>query len=220
MTRSQAEAGRSDIGRRIRQQRIRSGMSVEHAAVAAGMASEYLKYVETCTVPNVSQGTLMRIAAALGVSAAELAGGSPVQRPELEPGGQPVLAEMTSAECRDHLSAGRIGLVVFDEPGHGPVAIPAIYTMDGDDLIIRSTDSSIAANAQHGRVSFDVDHFDDHLASGWSVLLTGTATPVSQADLRRLTGKDIGQVTGIFIRLTGQRLTGRRITGVSRPPAS
>ncbi|HUB42874.1 MAG TPA: pyridoxamine 5'-phosphate oxidase family protein [Streptosporangiaceae bacterium] len=169
--------------------RIQAGMSVEQAAVAAGMAAEYIRYVETSPAPNVSQATLMRLAAALGSSLDELAGTGPIQRPDHEPDAQPLLIEMTPTECWDHLLAGRLGRVVFDEPGRGPVAIPAEYSMDGNDVIIRTVaNNSVALHAQHGRVSFDVDHFDDGLAGGWSVLLTGTATPITgQAELDRTT---------------------------------
>jgi len=193
-------------------------MSIEQAAIAAGMAPEYLRYVEDGASPNVSQASLMRIAAALGVSAAELAGAGPAERVKQESDGHPILTEMSRAECRDRLLGAHLGRVVFDEPGRGPVAIPAEYTMDGNDVIIRAVKGSSVAAHAHGRVSFDVDHFDGRLAGGWSVLLTGMATPISNpADLRHLTGRGTGRPADAFIRLAACRVTGRRITSGSEP---
>jgi uncharacterized protein len=217
MTRTEDASDGSDVGRRITQERTRAGMSVEQTAAVAGMAAEYIKYVETSAAPNVSQATLIRLAAAFGVTTAKLAGAGPDQRPPRQADSHLVLTEMTPTECQDHLAVGRVGRVVFDEPGRGPVAIPAEYTMDGNDVIIRSiADVKVAAHAQHGLVSFDVDHFDDGLDGGWSVLLTGTAAPVTgRGDLSRLSFPEAAQCTDVFIRLNARRITGRHITAAN-----
>ena len=59
--------------------------------------------------------------------------------------------------------------------------------MDGDDVIFRtSSDSTVAEGIHQQPVSFDVDHLDDALGEGWSVLLTGTASVItSPAEVSR-----------------------------------
>jgi hypothetical protein len=94
--------------------------------------------------------------------------------------------------------------------------------MDGDDVIFRTSGSSgvgadIQVNAALAqRVSFDVDHLDDALGEGWSVLLSGTARVVTDpAELDRVKALDIEPWAGgerdVYVRLVPTEITGRRI---------
>jgi transcriptional regulator with XRE-family HTH domain len=207
-----------DLGRRIAEQRRRAGLSIEDAAAAAGMSPEYLSYLETGPEPNASVAALESLALALGVPFGALTGaGMDLAPGRPEAAANPVLTELTAAECRSHLAAGGVGRIVFDEQGRGPVAIPVNFQMDGDDIIFRTdAGSPVERNVQHGRVSFDVDHIDDALAEGWSVLLTGTARVISDdAELRRLADLGIepwaGGGKGTYVRMIAEQVTGRRI---------
>ena len=63
-----AESAGTDTGRRIAEQRARAGLTVAEAAERAGMAPEYLAYLESSMAPNPSQAALIRLAAALGTT--------------------------------------------------------------------------------------------------------------------------------------------------------
>jgi hypothetical protein len=54
------------------------------------------------------------------------------------------------------------------------------YRMLGDDIVFRTSESgSAAAATAQPRVSFSVDHLDDALAEGWSVLASGEAAVIT-----------------------------------------
>ena len=62
----------------------------------------------------------------------------------------------------------------------GPVAVPVNYRMRGDDIVFRTSESgSAAAATAQPRVSFSVDHLDEALAEGWSVLASGEAAVIT-----------------------------------------
>jgi hypothetical protein len=213
-----AETAGTDIGRRIAEQRTSKGLTVADAAERAGMAPEYLAYLESSMAPNPSQAALTRLAAALDTTPGSLSGA----RLNLPPGQRSaatgaVLDSMTVAECRQHLADGGIGRFLFVEPGRGPVAIPVNFRMDGDDVVFRtSTGGSVSAGLHERRVSFDVDHLDDALSEGWSVLLTGKAHIITDpAGLARADALHIEPWADgdrpVYVRLSASQITGRRI---------
>ena len=218
-----AEAAGTDLGRRIAEHRGRAGLTVAQAADRAGMSPDYLAYLESSMSANPTPASLTRLAAALNVQPGALTGAGLNQPPgQRDAGARPVLETLTEAECRTHVAAGGIGRFLFDEPGRGPVAIPVNYMMDTDEVIFRTgRHTSIAevlgqdqAHQQH--VSFDVDHLDDALAEGWSVLLTGTAQVITEPrELERAAALGIrpwpGGERDVFIRMSVSQVTGRRI---------
>jgi Pyridoxamine 5'-phosphate oxidase len=65
-------------------------------------------------------------------------------------------------------------------------------------------------------VSFDVDHMDDALGMGWSVLLTGDAVLISDpAELERVVALHIEPWAGgdrpLYVRFRAREVTGRII---------
>jgi transcriptional regulator with XRE-family HTH domain len=213
-----AGAGSTDLGRRIAEQLDKAGLTLQEAADRAGMSATYLAYLETSSAPNPTQATLNRLAAALDVPPAALTGAGL----ELPPGqGGPersaVLDNLSPDECRRYVAAGGVGRFLFDDEQRGPVALPVNYRMDGDDVVFRTAnDDVVAEGAQHQRVSFDVDHFDDALGEGWSVLLSGTAGVISDpGELAKAAALGIQPWAGgdrnIYVRLTPSQITGRRI---------
>jgi transcriptional regulator with XRE-family HTH domain len=209
--------GGTDLGRRIREHRRQAGLSVEEAAARAGIAASYLDYLETSRTPNPTQSALARLAAALGTSAPALAGAwldlppgrqAPLERPVLEP--------LTAAQCRGYLGTSGVGRLVLVEP-RGPVAIPVNYAMLGNDIVIRTSErASLAAGIGQPRVSFEVDHLDEALAEGWSVLVSGQARVVTDPDeLAAVSALGIAPWAGggrdTYIRIVASDVTGRRI---------
>ncbi len=211
-------AGGTDLGRRIREARERTGLSQAETARAAGLSPQYLVYLESGEDSYPTQATLIRIAAALGASVRTLSGAGlnlpPGQRGAAT---HPALADLSPDQCQALITPGGVGRVVFIEEGRGPVAIPVNYQMDGNDVLFRTSSSAgIGDGARQASVSFDVDHIDDALGEGWSVLLTGTANVVTDpAELERLTALRIEPWAGgdrpTYVRLRPRQVTGRVI---------
>jgi nitroimidazol reductase NimA-like FMN-containing flavoprotein (pyridoxamine 5'-phosphate oxidase superfamily) len=132
-----------------------------------------------------------------------------------------VLTSLSADECRALIARGGVGRVLFVEAGRGPVAIPVNYRMDGDDVVFRTGGGTrLADSLQQESVSFDVDHLDEALGEGWSVLLTGTAIVITDpGELDRVRSLDIEPWAGgdrqTYIRLRAHLVTGRaiRVTG-------
>lgn len=211
-------AGGTDIGRRIGEQRKRAGLSRDDAAQRAGLAPEYLAYLESSKEPNPAQATLIRLAAALGTSVGALSGAGQTMPPgQRGTAVHPVLTDLTPAQCAQLIAPGGVGRVLFIEEGRGPVAIPVNFRMDGADVVFRTGDGPLSAAAGSQSVlSFDVDHIDDALSEGWSVLLTGTASVITDPEeLRRAASLGIEPWAGgdrpAYVRLRPHRVTGRAI---------
>jgi len=228
-----ATFGGTDIGRRISEQRGRLGLSRAEVAERAGLAPDYLAYLESSQGPYPTQATLIRLAAALDTSVGALCGAGLTLPPGQRGAGQhPVLESLTEAECRTLIEPGGVGRILFVEPGRGPVAIPVNYRMDGSDVVFRTagggrvveallsipgtTLAAPAGDTEQASVSFDVDHLDEALGEGWSVLLTGTASVISDAaELDRARSLGIEPWAGgdrdSYVRLVVSQVTGRAI---------
>jgi transcriptional regulator with XRE-family HTH domain len=217
-----AEQGGTDLGRRILEHRHRAGLSREEAARRAGMAPSYLKYLETSLSPDPRIPAVARLEEALGVRAGTLAGAGL----EMPPGrrsaaGRPAPIPLTAAQCRGYLDTAGIGRFVFVGP-RGPEAIPVNYAMLGDDIVIRTGPfTSVARHAAPSQVSLEVDHLDDALAEGWSVLASGEARVVSApAELEVIRLLDIEPWAGgdrdTYVRIVVSDMTGRRIRAIAK----
>jgi hypothetical protein len=219
MTDSSAQI-RSDLGRRIAEQRARAGLSRAEAAERAGIAVSYLEYLETSAAPSPGPGALARLAAALGTTGAALGGAGLYLPPgQRQAARHPVLETLTGAECLDYLAPGGIGRFLFLDD-RGPVAIPVNYRMLGGGIVFRAAGGgSAAAAAGQPRVSFDVDHIDDALGEGWSVLVSGKARLVTApAELAEVAALGIepwaGGERNEYIRIEPRDVTGRRIRAI------
>lgn len=212
--------GGTDVGRRIREFRQRAGLSREEAAAGAGMAVTYLAFLETSPDATATQAALARLAVVLGTSVRAIAGAGMDLPPGREPPGQrPDLEELGIAECRAFLGDGGVGRFVFSE-SRGPVAVPVNFRMLGDDIVFRTTPAaSLAAGAAQQQVSFEVDHMDEALGEGWSVLVSGRArTVVDAAELAQVQRIGIAPWAGgareTYVRITPEVVTGRRIRAI------
>lgn len=213
--------GRSDsteLGRRLRRRREQLGLSRQEVAHRAGMSPGYLEYLEERPVGPNREG-MFRLAGALDTTAAELRGEQAAVPPGAgwaAPGTELLVLE--PAECRAHLAARGVGRVVLTTE-QGPAAIPVNYAVDEDAVVFRTapgTETARAAGAG-AAVSFEVDHIDETLSEGWSVLVTGHAVQVTdQAGQRRLAALAAsppwaGGDRPLWIRIGMERLSGRRI---------
>lgn len=217
MTGTSPPRGPGDIGRRITHRRGELGLSIEDVAQRAGMDAGYLEYLESQPA-EVMNSTLVRLAVSLETTTAILLGVG-IDLPSGQGGAARSgarLETLTPAECRALLAGGGVGRVVFDD-ARGPVALPVNYQMWGDDIVFRtSAVSSVRATSYGQRVSFEVDHIDDAMRQGWSVLVTGYPHHVRDADeLRELQQLGIepwaGDERPVYMRIESHAVSGRRI---------
>ncbi|GAA2895647.1 pyridoxamine 5'-phosphate oxidase family protein [Streptomyces mexicanus] len=206
-----------DFGRRVAAARGRQGLSLEEAAGRARMSPQYLAYLEQRpSEPGIA--TVLRLADALDTSLVVLRGGDQ----ELPPGqGQallhPRLTDLSQDECRELLSTHGVGRIAFNSP-EGPAAFPVNYDVVDDAVFFRTAPGSAPATAVDNEVAFEVDHVDEAMSRGWSVLAVGRAEAVDDPEaVDRLEERAhshpwAGGPRTLWVKVLPTRLTGRRIT--------
>jgi transcriptional regulator with XRE-family HTH domain len=206
-----------DLGRRVAERRRGLGLSPDDVAARAGMDPSYFAALESSPSPQLSRSALVRLATALETTVDVIAGsgveappgrGNPIGRPALEP--------IEHTECAALIRAGGVGRVVFCEE-RGPVALPVNFrTLDGDVVFKTALNSALDSALERGPISFEVDHIDEALVEGWSVLLTGWGhVVVDAAERGRIEELGVTPWAGgerrICVRIVPTGLTGRRI---------
>ncbi|KAF5999108.1 pyridoxamine 5'-phosphate oxidase family protein [Streptomyces sp. WAC00263] len=207
-----------DIGRRVGVERRRQGLSREETARRARMSPHYLAYLEERPA-NPTMAALIRLAAALGTTVTALLGGGI----DLPPGQghtllNPQLLDLSPDECRSLLSTHGVGRVAVSASDGRPAVVPVNYEVVDEAIVFRTATDSVAATAVEAEVAFEVDHVDEALSQGWSVLAVGPASVVTEPDaVRRLTQRAHttpwpGGEREMWVSIRPTSLTGRRIT--------
>ncbi|GHI15140.1 MULTISPECIES: pyridoxamine 5'-phosphate oxidase family protein [Streptomyces] len=213
---TEAPAGRTDLGRRIAMHREELGLTRDELGERCGADGAYITYLEEhAAAPAI--GSLLRLADALGTTAAELSGATT----EYPPGrGTAVrdakLVELSEAECRRLLSTHGVGRVAVFTP-EGPAIFPVNYVVAGRDIAFRTSGDAVLARAAGTEVAFEVDHIDDATRLGWSVMVVGEAGGVTDAE-------ELGRLDAVayslpwaggprthWMKVTAIRITGRRV---------
>ncbi|MET8953351.1 pyridoxamine 5'-phosphate oxidase family protein [Streptomyces sp. NPDC004393] len=121
-------------------------------------------------------------------------------------------------ECLRLLAKVPVGRVVYTRQAL-PAVLPVNFSLDTDSsVLLRTPANSDLVRAIDGAVvAFETDDFDAVARSGWSVVVTGLATVVTDAaEHERLsrTGPRSWVVTGegVFVRIESEMVTGREIT--------
>ena len=214
-----------DMGRRLVAARRRHGLSREETAARARMSPDYLAYLEEHPA-DPTAATLTRLADVLGTTATALRGGGA----DLPPGQghallRPEVTDLDPDTCRALLSTHGVGRVGITESGGRPAIVPVNYEIVDDMIAFRTEPGSVVAAAAGTEVAFEVDHVDETLSQGWSVLAVGPANAVTDAGTaRRLTENAhttpwVGGERELWITLRPARLTGRRIAPAERQDA-
>ena len=95
--------------------------------------------------------------------------------------------ELTKAECFELLANEHLGRVaVVDD--RGPVVFPVNFVLDRHTVVFRTEQGTkLQAAARGSRVCFEVDRADEGAHAGWSVIVRGEITEVTdRAELERL----------------------------------
>ncbi|WP_030230896.1 MULTISPECIES: DUF1918 domain-containing protein [unclassified Streptomyces] len=211
-----------DIGRRVAAERRRQRLSREEMARRARMSPEYLAYVEERPA-DPSVATLIRLAHALGTTVGSLRGGGG----DLPPGQghallQPRLRDLTPAECRTLLSTHGVGRIAITASDGRPAVVPVNYEVVDEAIVFRTAPDSVPAASVGTDVAFEVDHVDEALSRGWSVLAVGPASVVTDPDAIRALSRGAhttpwaGGEREMWVSIRPVTLTGRRITAADR----
>ena len=126
------------------------------------------------------------------------------------------IEELTKSECFGLLAGGTLGRVaVVDD--RGPVVFPVSFILDRHTVVFRTEPGTkLHAAARGSLVCFEADGIDAAGRVGWSVIVRGEITEVTDpAELARLRALPLRvQAPGArehYVRILPAVLTGRRI---------
>ena len=126
------------------------------------------------------------------------------------------LRTLSAAECFSLLEPGGIGRVGFSS-ANGIMMLPVNFAVTGKGIIFRTAPDTLLASYANGQVSFEVDHLDEALREGWSVLVQGHAHEVvDEREVKRLqVGTHLepwaGGARDVYVRIAPSEISGRRI---------
>ncbi len=206
-----------DVGRRVARRRRELGITRSELAERAGMAVEFVEYVES-QPSELGSASLDRLAAALDTTPGELLGGG-VDRPPGRPGSgaRPTLRELSPRECWDLVAHGGVGRIATTTD-EGPIVLPVNFVVDGDTLVIRTSAYGVLGRLDRAaELAFEVDRLDEAMREGWSVLFVGDMVRIEDPEEVATLWRDrdpgpwAGGVRNLFLRIQPRRVTGRRI---------
>jgi nitroimidazol reductase NimA-like FMN-containing flavoprotein (pyridoxamine 5'-phosphate oxidase superfamily) len=205
-----------DLSKRLARRRAELRLSAAQVAARAGMSLRYLEYLERYPARPTATA-LRRLAAALRTTPAVLLGaGGEEPAGRGRPAGKPVMEKLTPAECRRLIAPGGIGRIAFSTAA-GPVAYPVNFAVLADTIVIRTSEGTVIEGHADEQVALEVDHLDEALCQGWSVLVRGPAHRVTHpAELWRMREEAVvwpwaGGTREVYIRIVPGKVTGRRI---------
>lgn len=85
-----------------------------------------------------------------------------------------VLDEDQCVQLLELHDLGRVALQLGDQPE----VFPVNYATDGKIVVFRTALGTKLDRATEGRIAFEVDDWDPHTGTGWSVMLKGVAEEV------------------------------------------
>ena len=208
--------GPSDLARRVIHRRNELGLTSDELAKRVGVDPNYFKYFERNADARLSAGTLNLIALALGTSPIALTGGDIDQAPGRGRAGRhPSLDTLEREHCDAHLAAGGVGRIVYSSD-RGPVAIPVNFEFTEGEIIFSTDEAKADRLAKLPMVGFEIDRVDETFSEGWSVLVSGPARRVVDADeLQRVASLDLEAWAGgdrhAVVKVAPVTVTGRVI---------
>ena len=204
-----------DLSKRVALRRAELGLSVAQVAARAGLSLRYLEYLERyparparprCGGSRPRCGPPRRRCSARG----------PRSRRASAARGLRVVSKLTRAECGRLIAAGGVGRIAFGALS-GPVVVPVNFAVLDGTVVVRTAQGTVIDGHAGEQVALEVDHIDEALCQGWSVLVRGPAHRVTHpAELRRL--QEDAAVwpwaagdREVYVRIIPAQVTGRRI---------
>ncbi|BBC38145.1 uncharacterized protein SGFS_094390 [Streptomyces graminofaciens] len=127
--------------------------------------------------------------------------------------------ELGRQECLRRLAKVPVGRIVYTRQAL-PAVLPVNFSVDGDGaVVLRTSAASELVRAIDGAVvAFEADEVDAVRPSGWSVVVTGAATVVTDpTEHERLvrTGPVswVPSPREVFVRIEPELITGRELVG-------
>ncbi|MFI1354449.1 pyridoxamine 5'-phosphate oxidase family protein [Streptomyces sp. NPDC020898] len=127
--------------------------------------------------------------------------------------------ELERQECLRLLAKVPVGRIVHTR-GALPAVLPVNFSLDHDgSVLLRTSAASELVRAIDGAVvAFEADEVDSATHSGWSVVVTGGATVVTDlAEQERLTRTGprswVPSPQEVFVRIAPELVTGRELVG-------
>ena len=205
-----------DLSKRVARRRAELRLSTAQVAARSGMSRRYLEYLERYPA-RPTPDALRHLAAALHTTPAELLGAGAETSPgQVRLDHAPEVTRLTAAECRRLIAAGGVGRIGFCAYS-GPAIFPVNFAMVAGTIVVRTSEGTAIEGHSNGQVAFEVDHIDDALCQGWSVLIRGQAHRVRHpAELHRM-HEDAhlwpwpSGDRDIYLRIIPEHVTGCRI---------
>jgi nitroimidazol reductase NimA-like FMN-containing flavoprotein (pyridoxamine 5'-phosphate oxidase superfamily) len=205
-----------DLSKRIARRRAELRLSRAQVAARAGLSLRYVEYLERYPA-RPAGGALRKLAAALQTTPAALLGaGAQLPPPPGCPARPLVVTKLGPAECLRLIAAGGIGRIGFGTAS-GPVVLPVNFAVLAGTIVIRTSQGSMIEGHAGDQVAFEVDHLDQALCQGWSVLVRGPAHRVThRAELQHVQREAAlwpwpGGDRDVYVRIIPDQITGRRI---------
>lgn len=124
-------------------------------------------------------------------------------------------------ECLRLLAGVPVGRVIYTRQAL-PAVLPVNFSLDTDASVLLATSpgSDLVRAVDGTVVAFEADEFDAETRSGWSVIVTGRATVVTDpAEHERLvrTGPASWMPLRetVFVRIEAEMVTGRELRGAT-----
>lgn len=123
---------------------------------------------------------------------------------------------LSPAQCHDLLGRATVGRVAVTVAAL-PAIFPVNYALLDDQIVFLTGEGTkLQAAVERAVVAFQVDHFDEDSASGWSVMAVGVAEEITSPDELRA-AKAIGLRPfahgdrAHFVKIRPEFVSGRRI---------
>jgi uncharacterized protein len=126
------------------------------------------------------------------------------------------MSELDVDTCLTLLGSHHFGRIAVND-GHGPIVLPVNYVLDQGSVLFRTDEGTkLAAATDRERATFQVDHVDEAHRVGWSVMVRGKVTEVTDADeLERIRELPLDPFAGgerpRYVRMLSAAITGRRV---------
>jgi nitroimidazol reductase NimA-like FMN-containing flavoprotein (pyridoxamine 5'-phosphate oxidase superfamily) len=133
-----------------------------------------------------------------------------------DPARHGVLRAISPTECLELLEAGGVGRVGFTAED-GVIVLPVNFAVSGRTIVFRTAPDTLLALHADARLSFEVDHVDEALGTGWSVLVRGHAQRVTEErDVQRLEKATVLRpwapgARDVYVRILPTHISGRRV---------